>query len=131
MRDLLEKFVELERRLSQERGEFSLFALFLREDASDKWDLIVAAPWIEADRKEALAYITTQIQQLFDSEELARLSRVVLVDQSNPALEAINQSINCQHGQNEVRDSNFFGLQIKHAYIITSQRLNTGAKVPA
>lgn len=131
MRDLLEKFIELERRLSQERGEFSLFALFLREDASNKWDLIVAAPWIERDRKEALPYITTQIQQLFNSEELSRLSRVVLVDQSNPAIEAMNQAVNCQHGQNEVRDSNFFGLQIKHAYIITSQRLNADAEVPA
>lgn len=131
MRDLLGKFVELERTLSQERGEFSLVALFLREDASDKWDLIVAAPWIEVDRKEALAYITTQIQQRFNSEELARLSRVVPVDRSNPAVEAMNQAINCQHGQNEVRDSNFFGLQIKHAYIITSQRLNVDAEVPA
>lgn len=131
MRDLLEKFIELERRLSRERGEFSLFALFLREDASDKWDLVVAAPWIEEDRKAALAYITTQIQQHFTPEELARLSRIVLVNQSNPALEAMNQVINCHHGQNEVRDSNFFGLQIKHAYIITSQRLNVDAEVPA
>ncbi|MDQ6651727.1 MAG: hypothetical protein M3Y84_03175, partial [Acidobacteriota bacterium] len=88
-------------------------------------------PWIERDRKEALAYITTQIQQLFTSEELSRLSRVVMVDQSNPAVEAMNQAINCQHGQNEVWDSNFFGLQIKHAYIITSQRLNMDAEVPA
>ena len=131
MRELLGKFVELEQRLSQERGEFSLFALFLREDASDKWDLIAAAQWIEADRKEALAYITTQIQQLFKAEELVRLSRVVLVDQSNPAVVALNQAVGCQHGQNEVRDSNFFGLQIKHAYIITSQRLNINAEVPA
>ncbi len=131
MKELLGKFVELERSLSQEKGDFSLFALFLREDASDKWDLIVAAPWIEAHRKEALAYITTQIQQLFNSEELVRLSRVVLVDQSNPAIEAINQAIKCRHGQNEVRDSDFFGLQIKHAYVITSQRLNVDAEVPA
>ncbi len=131
MKDLLGKFVELERNLSQERGEFSLFALFLREDASDKWDLIIATPWIEADRKEALAYITAEIQQLFNSEELASLSRVVLVNQSNPAVEAMNQAINCQHGQTEVRDSNFFGVQIKHAFIITSQRLNVNEKVPA
>ncbi|HWN08524.1 MAG TPA: hypothetical protein VNO50_04510 [Pyrinomonadaceae bacterium] len=131
MKDLLGKFVELERRLSQEKGEFALFALFLREDALDKWDLIVAAPWIDADRKQALAYITSQIQQLFKSDELTTLSRVVLVDQSNPAVDAMNQALNSQHGQTEVRDSNFFGLQIKHAYIITSQRLNVNAEIPA
>ena len=131
MRELLEKFVALETRLSQERGEFSLVALFLREDASNKWDLIMAAPWIEEDRKGALAFITTQIQQSFSSEELAALSRVVLVEQANPAIAAINQAINCQHGKNEVRDSNFFGLQIKHAYIITSKGFVVDAEVPA
>jgi hypothetical protein len=150
MRELLGKFVELERRLSQERGEFSLFALFLREDASDKWDLVISAPWIEADRKEALAFITNRIQQTFTPDELSHLSRVVPVEQTNPSLEAINdaltvvlmdranpavgainQALRLQHGQAEVRDSKFFGLQIKHAYIITSQRLNVDAEVPA
>lgn len=131
MKELLDRFVNLEKILSDEKGDFSLFALFLREDAVDKWDLIVAAPWIEADRKEALPYITTHIQRAFNSDELSRLSRVVLVDQDNPAVLALNQAMRIQHGQNKVRDSNFFGLQIKHAYIITSQRVNMEAEVPA
>ena len=54
MRELLEQFVELERRLVEEHGQFSLFALFLREDSTDKWDLVVAAPWIEENRKEEI-----------------------------------------------------------------------------
>ena len=131
MKDLLDRFVELERNLSAERGDFSLFALFLREDAVDKWDLVAAAPWIEADRKVALPYITRQIQQAFNSEELTRLSRVVLIDESNPGLTAINQALTVQHGKSEVLNSNFFGLEIKHAYIITSQRVNIDEQVPA
>ena len=131
MKDLLDRFVELERNLSAERGDFSLFALFLREDAVDKWDLVAAAPWIEADRKVALPYITRQIQQAFNSEELTRLSRVVLIDESNPGLTAINQALTVQHGKSEVLNSNFFGLQIKHAYIITSQRVNIDEQVLA
>lgn len=131
MKELLDRFVNLERILSDEKGDLSLFALFLREDAVDKWDLIVAAPWIEVDRKEALSCITTHIQRVFNSDELSRLSRVVLVDQDNPAVAALNQALRVQHGENEVRDSNFFGLQIKHAYIITSQRVNVEAEVPA
>jgi hypothetical protein len=131
MKELLEKFLDLERNLSEERGRFSLFALFLREDASDKWDLIVAAPWIEADRKQALADITQRIQQTFAAEDVSRLSRVVLVEPGNPAIEAVNQAIRVQHGNAEVKDSNFFGLQVKHAYIISSERLNADAEVPA
>ena len=131
MKDLVNKFVELERRLTEEKGDFSLFALFLREDAVDKWDLIVAAPWIEADRKEALAYIAKQIQAAFKPDELTRLSRIVLIDQANPALEAINRAISIEHGSADVQNSNFFGLQIKHGYIITSQRLNVDEGAPA
>ena len=131
MKELLDKFVGLERLLSQEKGEFSVFALFLREDAADKWDLIVAANWIDGDRKEALAHITDKIQQLFDPAELLNLSRVVCVGEANPSVVALNRAVNINHGQMEVRDSNFFGMQIKHGYIITSQRLNADAQVPA
>lgn len=131
MKELLDKFVDLERVLSEERGEFSIFALFLREDALDKWDLIVAAPWIDANVKESLAHITSRIQKLFSPEELTQLSRVVVVDLANPAVQAMNQAIRVNHGQAEIQDSSFFGLQIKHAHVITSQRLNADAEVPA
>ena len=143
MKELLPRLIELERTLAEERGDFGLFALFLREDAgaglgtsgysgySAKWDLIAAAPWINGDRKEALSSITQRLQEAFAPAELSRLSRIVLVDLANPSVEAINEALRIQHGQAEIRDSNFFGLPIKHGYIITSQRLNVDAEVPA
>jgi len=143
MRELLDRFIQLERALALEKGEFGLFALFLREDGgagsgtsgysgySTKWDLVAAAPWIEGDRKEALSYITASIQRLFTAVELSQLSRIVLVDLANPEVEAINRAISVQHGQAEIQDSNFFGLQIKHGYIITSQRTNINEQIPA
>lgn len=135
MKNLLDRFVNLERVISDNKGDFSLFALFLREDSVDKWDLIVAAPWIDADRKEALKYITSQVQGTFSSDEISRLSRIVLVDPANPSVAAISKAISkalsIQHGQAEIRDSTFFGLQIKHGYIITSQRVIDDAQVSA
>lgn len=143
MRELLDRFIQLERTLAEEKGEFGLFALFLREDAgagsgtsgysgySAKWDVIAAAPWIEDDRKEALSYITRSIQQVFTPVELSQVSRIVLVDLANPEVAAINRTVRIQHGQAEIRDTNFFGLQIKHAYIITSQRTNINEQIPA
>ena len=131
MKELVNKFVELERKLSQEKGDFTLFALFLREDAADKWDLVVAAPWIEADRKDALPYITKQIQAKLKPEELVGLSRVVLIDQTNPALEAVNRAVKAEHTVVDVQNSDFFGLQRKRAYIVTSQKLSMNAEVSA
>lgn len=129
MKELFDKFGELERKISDIKGDFALFALFLREDAIDKWDLLVAAPWIETDRKTALSYIAEQIQLSFKPEELTQLSRVVLIDQTNPALDAINRGMKIEHGDVDVQDSNFFGMQIKHAYIITSQKPNVNVGV--
>jgi hypothetical protein len=131
MKELLPRFVELEKTLSDERGGFAVFALFLREDAVDKWDLIIAAPWIEEDRKEALSYITRKVQAAFTADELSLISRIVLIDLANPSVEAVNQAVAIRHGQAEVRDSNFFGLQIKHAYIITSERRRANERVLA
>jgi hypothetical protein len=132
MKELLERFIELERRLSAEKGDFDLFALFLREDSVDKWDLVVAAPWIESDRKTALSYITNKIQETLAPGELSALSRVVLVDLDNPGVRAVNEAVTIQHGPAaEIKDSNFFGLQIKHAYIVTSQRSEVPEEVLA
>ena len=131
MKELVTRFVELEQRLSENNGRFALFALFLREDSVDKWDLVVAAPWIEDNRKRALSHITQQVQDAFSVDELSTLSRIVLVELANPAVAAVNQAVRIEHGQAEIRDSNFFGLQIKHAYVISSERVNIGDEVPA
>jgi len=48
MKELVEKPRKLEAEIAAEKGPFLLFALFLRQDAADRWDLVVAAPWIEA-----------------------------------------------------------------------------------
>ncbi len=122
MKKFIEKMEALEQSISDEKGDFVLFALFLREDAQDKWDLVVSAPWIEINKKVALSYLANELRSHLRSQEMLILSRIVLVDKDNPALEAIHKAISVEHTVVETRDSNFFGLQIKHAYIITSKR---------
>lgn len=121
MKELIDQFVEMERAISDDKGDFWLFALFLREDAQDRWDLVVSAPWIESDPKTALQYLAKRVQERFEPSEAEMLSRIVLVDQANPALGAVNRAIRVEHGAAEVQDSNFFGLSIQHAFIITSR----------
>ena len=117
------QFQKIEKNLSSERGEFELFALFLREDSSDKWDLLVSAPWIKHEGSTELRDIAQKIQSSLNKEELLKLSRIILVDRKNPMLETFNRAIHAEHTITEVKDSNFFGLPIKHAYIFTSKRI--------
>jgi hypothetical protein len=122
MNEFVTKLAEEERAMSQERGAFTLFALFLREDAPDRWDLLVAAPWIERDKKDGLEYVAKRLQRSLTAGELVLLSRIVIIEEDNPGLNALRQAFNIEHGRAEIRDSNFFGLPIKHAFVITSSK---------
>ena len=122
MKDIVNKLISIETETSLERGDYDLFALFLREDASNKWDILTAASWINNNREEALKYIAQKIQTAFTQNELLKISRIVLIEENNPALPALQQAISTEHSSVEVKDSNFFGLQIKHAFLITSKK---------
>lgn len=122
MKKIVEKLKQQEQIMTEEKGPFDLFALFLREDAPDKWDLVVAAQWIEGNKKEALKYISETLQESLTQDELLKLSRIAIIDENNPALDAFQRAMHVEHGMTEIQDSNFFGLHIKHVYLITSQR---------
>jgi hypothetical protein len=120
MKQMIEKLAALERTIATEKGAFALFTLLLREDAEDKWDLLIAAPWLETDKKDSLAYLTDKIRVQLTTQELLLLSRIVILEKGNPVLEALHRMVQVQHGMGEVRDSIVFGVPIKCAYLITS-----------
>lgn len=121
MKELVDKLSAIERETSLEKGDYNLFALFLREDSPNKWDILVSANWIDENKEKALKYLAQKIQTEFTSEELVQIARIVIIEGENPALPALQQSIDTEHGTAEIKDSNFFGLQIKHAFLITSK----------
>lgn len=109
--------------LQKDCGEFSLFALFLREDAPGKWDLVVAGPWIAKDKQKALKTISDRVSLDLSKSQLLELSRIIVLDPGSPALEAILGAVSISNSQTDVKDRNFFGLQIKHAIILESKRV--------
>ena len=125
MKNYINEFIAIEREISEEKGGFELFALFLREYTIEKWDLLVAAPWLFKDKAEGLDYIAKKIQKKFkaNKEPLIMLSRIVIIEKSNPALEAFLNTFNVEHAHSEVVDRTLFGLQIKRAYVITAKKV--------
>ncbi len=124
MKELADKLLKIEQELSSKKGKFSLFALFLREDTEDNWDLLISAPWVSKNKADMLKYFAKKLQESLTPQEIVKLSKIVIIEPDNPALEAIHKAIHIEHGLVEVKDSIFFGLPIKHAFIITSQKLN-------
>jgi hypothetical protein len=123
MKEILEKLKIIESEIVQERGSIELFALFLRENSvGDRWDLLLASEWAESDKYATLDYINQKIKKYFNNQEMIILSRIVIIEQNNPALSAIQSAFAVKSGNIEVRNSNLFGLEISHAYIFTSQK---------
>jgi hypothetical protein len=125
MKKTAEKLQTIESDLSQEHGEFELFALFLREDSPDKWDLIISSDWARADKKTALNILVSKMESKLEPKELLMLSRIIILNKDDASLNALHSGMQVEHGLAEISDSNFFGLAIKHAFLITSKRLNS------
>lgn len=124
MKEFVDKLVEVEKAISQENGEFELFTLLLREDSPNKWDLIVSSDWARSDKKVAIDRIIGEIRKRISSEEMLLLSRMVVLEKDHPAIEAFHRAIKVEHSIAKIKDSNFFGMPIKHAFLITSKRLD-------
>lgn len=129
---LVKKFVSLEHDVSAEKGGLSLFALFHREEASyDTWDLVISAPWIGDDHMEERKYFINQLKCRLEPEEMKSISRIALIRNNDPRLEDIYEDVGVEHGIVEVVFRNYFDMDIKHAYIITSKRENALSNVNA
>lgn len=109
--------------VSAEKGDFVLFGLFLREEASDKWDLVISAPWLEEGKLVALSEFIKRIAPVVGEQELLTLSRVITLNHDDPSLEAILGAFSIEDDTLEINDTTLFGMRIKHAYIIRAKRV--------
>ena len=131
MKELLQKLVTLEKDLSTEKGGFLLFGLFLREDSVDLWDLVISAPWLEPHGKKSLNLIAGELKSRLETDELLSISRIILLEPNNSGMNAIHRAVATEHGRVELQDTAFFGMQMRHAYIITSKRESAAASTVA
>ena len=121
MNQLTEKVRDVERSIAREKGALNLFALLEREDLSDRWDLVISAPWAKRD-EATLRYLAEVIKRHLTPAEMTLLSRVVVLDPALEPVTAINESYQVEHGRMELLDLSRFGLPVKHGFIITSRR---------
>jgi hypothetical protein len=118
----IDKLHRVMEEVSAERGEFELFGLFLREEAQDKWDLVMSAPWLEEGKLKALGEFVEKAASIIGEQELLSLSRIVTLNHDDPNLNAILEAVQVDDGLRELSNPNFFGLEIKRAYILRAKR---------
>ena len=116
----VEKFREIEVKISREYGDFNLFALIEREDTPDKWDVVVSAAWIGTKYRWAIELIATEIKNQLSLSERLMVSRIVALPPTDPLVRGLNL-VGAKHSSIRLTNNSFNGLTIKEAFLITSQ----------
>ena len=127
---LAEELRLLEQEIAQVKGDFAFFAAFEHEDVVGKWDLIVSASWFAADKQEAYRFLTERVNSKLTPMSASLLSRIVLLDPSDPIVKLATSGVQCEHATRELVNCEYNGFVVKHAYYVTSKGSAAGFQVP-
>jgi hypothetical protein len=109
--------------LPETKGAFEFFAVVLRENSSlGRWDLVVAAPWLDPDDRESFQALVDPLQAALSRKEFLEFSRIVILKKGYPFLENVLDMVSCEHGLSELRDLTVADISIRTAYVITAMR---------
>jgi hypothetical protein len=122
MSELAAKLLDVEQEIANDKGALNLFALFRREDLTDRWDLVVSGPWVKHD-DATLRYLADAVKRHLTPAEMTTLARIVVLPAAEHPVRTITESYQVEHGRVELSDAENFGLPVKHGYIITSRRV--------
>ena len=126
--DIIERVERVEKAIADDRGGVLLLGLFLREDASSVWDLVVSTTWANPDSLDDLRYIAAKIHEAFAGTPLTFLSHIEVIRPDHPGLADVARLVEYGRvhpgGIVELRDETLFGLGIERAYLIAWPELD-------
>lgn len=127
---LAESFRAAEKKVAEERGDFSLFGLFETEDAPNSWDLVAAAPWLDAS-SHRIRDLIDAISTYFSVKDWKRISAAFPMTTDSDFTRAITRKYHLEHQVEEIGNTYVNGVYISHAFLITSNPSPSPAQVIA
>lgn len=121
MTELTTKVRAVESEIAETKGRLNLFALFEREDVSNRWDLVVSASWAKFD-EPTLGYVADVLRRHLTPSEMTLLARIVVLPPDEEPVLAITAAYDVEHGELAFNEAARFRLPVKHGYIITSRK---------
>jgi len=109
--------------IAKKRPPLTLFALLMRADSPGKWDLVVAAPWIDRGKLRAFSYVAREVRTRLGDEGVISLSRIAHLPEDSEALRSILAEVQQANGEFplELRGADLFGLGVIHAIIFHAE----------
>jgi hypothetical protein len=121
-RDFIHKLMTVERTIAREKGDFVLFALVQRAEGIGLWDLLISASWLGTKEAEILDFFAHKLKETLTTDEIMRLSRIVLFPPDDPRVQQILQLVkpSVNHGHVELSSWALSSMPISHAHILTA-----------
>ncbi len=121
---MVEKFRNILQRIKQDKGNVTLFMIMRMESITDKWSVILAAPWIsELNKTETFDYLRLLLIENLTLEESSTIARIGVFEISNPIVNLITQNIEVESSEIQVNNTVINGLNIYEAIIFQSKRM--------
>ncbi|MGE4574397.1 MULTISPECIES: hypothetical protein [Parachlamydia] len=93
MQDLIQKF-QLVLEQIERQGDVSFCGLFLRDNALQKWDFVIAAPWLNPRDLESYKVVSQAIQKILSNDELVQLAGIVILrEENNELIKAVKKLV--------------------------------------
>lgn len=112
---------DVEKRLSERKGEFALFALFLPAESANRWDLVISAPWARRDDRAVLELVSNEMAASLLDRDDAVVGRIVVVETWHPDVQEINARVDTEHDWFVIANEEHFGYVAERGFIITSK----------
>ncbi|MEI6259329.1 MAG: hypothetical protein WCR46_05400 [Deltaproteobacteria bacterium] len=116
----VEKLRRLENMIKKEKGEVYLLAAFEHEDIQGRWDILISAEKLEADRLSSVRFVVDKLKTLLDKEEIVKVSKVILFNKNDNFVNDIKSFMLKNSNIKKINDMTIGDLYIKHGVIVKS-----------
>lgn len=114
---MVEKLKEVVNKLKTANKPVWLFAFLKMDEVTDRWTLVISAPWItEENQKDEFQVLAQLLRENLDKEELYSIARVGLLAKDNE----LTQGLLKKKSGDEVKDEAINGNVIHEGKIIES-----------
>lgn len=117
----VEKFEGILSTIKREKGEVYLFMIVKIDEGSEKWSVVISAPWISFEKKsEEFTYLANLIRKSLDKEELSTIARLGIFEKKSPLVQMLTKTIKIETGTSRLQNTKINGHFIRDAYVFHS-----------
>lgn len=116
---MVEKFKKILEKIKKERGHVTLFALLRMDELTNKWTIIISAPWAKEGDKEIFKYLLSVIKEELQKDELGTIARLGIFPRDHHFIQLLLEQQPDKVMQNEQINGNL----VHEGYIVEQNKL--------